>query len=410
MTHRRGFRPARALRWSGLGVLAAVLAACGGGGDGTSLSQQGTLKLAMTDAPACGYDHVYVTVTRIRVHQSATAGTGDAGWSELLIPPQRIDLLGLTNGVLQELGTLPLPAGNYQQVRLVLAENPANPTPAHPLANALVPSGSASEIALTTPSGQQSGFKLKANFDVTGGQVADMVLDFDACKSIVRAGNSGKYNLKPVVAVIRRLTTEIVGYVDPAVAAGTVVSTRDPDNNLRATVPNVATGKFVLAYLPENTHYTVVVAGQNLTTAAVTGVPVSISTGITTLNTAATPIPLPPSPSASVAGVVTNAANTPLPDATVNAQQVLSGGQRLDVAWMPVDPIDASYSLTLPLAAPIRAPYLAGGPLVFTADTAVAGQYGILAAAPGYTLQNTAPAVTLTVPNSVTIKDLVLAP
>lgn len=409
MSQASRFKPAKTLCWASFGLITAGLVACGGGGDSGN-SQQGTLKLAMTDAPACGYDNVYVTVTKIRVHQSATAGENEAGWSELTIPPQRIDLLGLTNGVLQELGTLPLPAGNYQQVRLVLADNPANPSPSNPLANALVLSGSAGEVALTTPSGQQSGFKLKANFDITGGQVADMVLDFNACKSIVRAGNSGKYNLKPVVAVIPRLTTEIVGYVDPLLASSVVVSTRDPQHNLRATVPNPTTGKFVLAYLPENTSYTVVVAGRDLTTAAVTNVPVSIAAGTTALNTSATPIPLLASPSAAVAGVVTNASNVLLPEAAVNAQQVLSTGQTLDVAQMLVDPVTAVYSLPLPLAAPVTAPYTANGPLVFTADAAAAGSYNILASAPGYTVQNTAPAVVLTVANTITAKDLVLAP
>jgi hypothetical protein len=73
----------------------------------------------MTDAPACGYDHVYVTVNKIRVHQSASADGAAAGWSELSIPVQRNDLLSLNNGVLQDLGSLPV--GTYQQVRLVLA-------------------------------------------------------------------------------------------------------------------------------------------------------------------------------------------------------------------------------------------------------------------------------------------------
>lgn len=403
------FRTFKALGWAALGLIAAGLAACGGGG-GDSSPQQGTLKLAMTDAPACGYDHVYVTVTKIRVHQSATAGASDAGWSELAIAPQRIDLLSLTNGVLQELGSLPLPAGNYQQIRLVLADNPSNPTPAKPLANALVLSGSGDEIALTTPSGQQSGFKLKANFDVTGGQVADMVLDFDACKSIVKAGNSGNYNLKPVVAVIKRLTTQIVGYVDPAHASNVVVSTRDPDNNLRATVPEAATGKFVLAYLPENTNYTVVVAGRDLTTAAVTSVPVSIAAGTTTLNGPTSPIVMAASASASVAGTVTNTSNTALTDASVNAQQVLSTGQKLDVAWTLVDPVNATYSQSLPLVAPRKATYAANGPLVFNSDAAVSGKYNIFGSAAGYTVQNTPPAVTLTTANTVTTKDLVLAP
>jgi hypothetical protein len=364
----------------------------------------------MTDAPGCGYDHVYVTLTKIRVHQSASAGANDAGWSELVIPPQRIDLLALTNGVLQELGTLPLPAGSYQQVRLVLAENPANPTPANPLANALVLAGSSTEIPLKTPSGQQSGFKLQAHFDVTGGQLADMVLDFDACRSIVQAGKSGNYNLKPVVAVIQRLTTAIVGYVHPSIAASVVVSTRGPDNNVRATVPDAA-GKFTLAYLPENTNYTVVVAGRDLTTAAVTGVPVSIAAGTTQLNTAAAPITPPASAMASVAGVVKDGGGMPLTDAGVAARQPLSTGPQIDVGWTAVDPANAAYSLTLPLAAPVRAAYVPGGALVFATDgAATPGTYGVVGSAPGYATQTTPATTVLGGPGSTLLKDLVLAP
>ena len=123
---------------------AAMLAGCGGdgasdtsgsisGGGGT-----GTLRVSLTDAPACGYDAVNVTVERVRVHQSATAtgGASEAGWSEIVLsPPRKVDLLQLTNGVLFELGQVALPAGNYQQIRLVLADNSSVP-----LANSVVPS------------------------------------------------------------------------------------------------------------------------------------------------------------------------------------------------------------------------------------------------------------------------------
>ena len=69
--------------------------------------------------------------------------------------------------------------------RHVLAADPANPIP------------------LTTPSAQQSGLKLNAKpFDVAEGQTVELVLDFDAARSVVRAGNSGKYLLKPVITVI----------------------------------------------------------------------------------------------------------------------------------------------------------------------------------------------------------------
>lgn len=390
------------------GWLVAVLTACGGGGNAPAT---GTLRLAMTDAPVCPYDHVYVTVNKIRVHPSAAAdGTELLGWRELSVPAQRIDLRSLTNGVLQELGSLPLPAGTYQQVRLMLADNPSQPSAANPLANALVLSGSTTELPLSTPSAQQSGFKLKAFFEVPSGQVADMVLDFDACRSIVKAGASGRYNLQPVVAVIPRLGTAIEGYVDTAIAAHVVVSTRDPDNHLRATVPNPITGKFTLAYLPENTHYTVVVAGQDLTTTAITNVPVSLATGVTVLNTAQTAILPAASAMASVAGVVTHSANVLLTEAVVSARQTLSTGQVLDVASTGVDGVNASYSLSLPLAAAVKAPYAPGWPLNFSTDGMVAGRYNLTGTAKGYTSQSTDPVLDLGLEGSTTIKNLVLTP
>jgi len=248
---------------------------------------------------------------------------------------------------------------------------------------------------------------------VTNNQVADMVLDFDACKSIVRAGNSGNYNLKPVVAVTKRLSTQIEGYVDPAIASSVVVSTRDPDNQLRATVPDSTTGKFVIAYLPENTNYTVTISGTGRTTAAVTGVPVSTAIGSTQLNTAASPILPPTSTTAQISGTVTDASTPPQPllEASVNAQQTLSTSQALDVAWSLVDPSTAGYTLTLPLAAPIRASYVGnGGPLSFTADSITPGAYKVYGAADGYTAQTTDPNVTLGAAGSTTTKNLVLAP
>lgn len=217
--------------------MSCVLAACGGGGDadsgaasvagssagvagtstavdssGAPIVAMGTLRLALTDAPACGFDKVFVTVTKVRVHQSSSAGEGEAGWSEFVIDPgKRLDLLKLTNGVLEELGQKSLPAGKYQQLRLVLAENGSTA----PFANAVVPTGSTAEVALSTPSAEQSGLKLQANMDVIASQTADFVIDFDACKSIVTTGgngngngssSAGKYLLKPVLTVSRRLS------------------------------------------------------------------------------------------------------------------------------------------------------------------------------------------------------------
>ena len=197
--------------------MSCLLSACGGGGDngaGTAADNaaagaggagvaMGTLRLALTDAPACGVDKVFVTVDKVRVHQSSTSGESEAGWSEIVLAPaKRLDLLGLTNGVLAELGQKSLPAGKYQQLRLVLVENGSTA----PFANAVVPTGSKDEVALSTPSADQSGLKIKTNIDVIANQTADFVIDFDACKSIVTTGNgnAAKYLLKPVLTVAAR--------------------------------------------------------------------------------------------------------------------------------------------------------------------------------------------------------------
>ncbi|HET7525430.1 MAG TPA: DUF4382 domain-containing protein, partial [Burkholderiaceae bacterium] len=145
--------------------MAGLLAACGGGG-GEGI---GTMRLSLTDAPACGYDNVWVTVQKVRVHRSATANDNDAGWSEVVLAtPKRVDLLTLTNGALEPLGQTQLPAGTYTQMRLVLAPNTAS----DPLANSIKPTGG-SETALTTPSGAQSGLKMNIDLTIQPDTVAD---------------------------------------------------------------------------------------------------------------------------------------------------------------------------------------------------------------------------------------------
>ncbi len=100
-------------------------------------------------------------------------------------------------------------------MRLVLASNSDVAR-----ANELVLTSTRETIPLDTPSAQQSGLKLKHAFEVTANTEVDLVLDFDACRSIVKAGNSGKFNLKPVIAALPILTGSISGAVDPSAARG----------------------------------------------------------------------------------------------------------------------------------------------------------------------------------------------
>lgn len=351
-------------------VLLAGLAACGGGGSDSTGS--GTLRLALTDAPSCGYDAVYVTVEKVRVHQSSSATDADGGWSEIVLSPaRRVDLLGLTNGVLMELGQTPLPTGKYTQMRLVLADTSNGQS----LANAVVPSGG-SEVPLKTPSGQQTGVKTNINIDIAENKMADFVLDFDACKSVVRAGASGQYLLKPVVTVIPRYVSGVQGQVDPALGgAGAQVSLQFNGTIVKATAPD-ATGRFLLQPV-EPGNYTLVMTAPGRTTAVVTGVPVVAET-VTPIGSAASPVALPASATATVAGAA------PV-DTLVRALQPLTAGMAVEVGGQYVNSVTGAYTFTLPVASPLVAAYVpAPAPLVFTADAAAAGKYVLRASLTGF--------------------------
>ena len=351
-----------------------TLAACGGGIGGSGATPQGTMRVSVTDAPACGYDEVNVTITKVRVHQSTSAVDSDAGWSEItLATPRRLDLLTLTNGALVELGQTLLPAGKYTQLRLVLAEN----TSAAPFANSVIPTGGV-ETALTTPSGSQTGIKINLDADVPADKIADVVLDFDACKSVVKRGASGKYNLKPVISATTALSDaglRVIGYVAPSIAvASTSVSLQSAGVIVKATVPD-ADGRFVLYPVPVGTYDLVITSAGHVPT-VLTGVPVT-TTSFTTLNGAALPINPPAAITLPVLGTVTP------PTATVRALTTLTGGPTIETAWAPVDGTTGAFGFALPIEAPVKASYAAGVAPVFTADAAVAGQYTLEANSAG---------------------------
>jgi hypothetical protein len=292
----------------------------------------------------------------------------------VLNPAKRVDLLTLSNGVLEPLGQTDLPAGKYTQMRLVLAAN----TAATPLANAVTPTGGG-ETVLTTPSAQQSGLKLNVNVDIPVGKVADFAIDFDACKSIVKRGNSGQYNLKPVISVtpiVSDAGLRVTGYVDPSIAVGsTIVSVQQAGVPVKATAPD-ATGRFVLYPVPAGS-YDLVVSAAGRVTATMTGVPV-VATAPTTINSAALPIAPGATTLRTVTGTVAPAT------ATARALQTYTGGPTVEVAWAPVDATTGAFGFSLPIGAPVKLAWVANpSALAFLPDAAAGAKYSVETASNG---------------------------
>lgn len=188
----------------------------------------------LTDAPA-DYDAVFIDIQEVRIKsddfddddlegEEADENGDDGEWITLNNDPIRVDLLELRNGNTIQLGDEEVKAGEYNQIRLVLGPD-----------NTIVIDGETFD--LKTPSAQQSGLKLKIDAALEDGEIYNLLVDFDAGRSIVETGN-GKFILKPVLrAVALEETGSISGTVQPDSIQTSVMATANGDT--LSTLTNV---------------------------------------------------------------------------------------------------------------------------------------------------------------------------
>lgn len=231
---------------AGLGL--ALLMACGGS---SSSGSAGAMNVHLVDGPISGYQEINVDIQSVEI-------SGSQGWITLGTPNRTINLLNLTGGVSETLASgATLPAGHYQQMRLILGSG------------STVKLSDGTVQPLKVPSGMQTGIKLIVSFDVAAGTTSDVWIDFDAAHSIqvVQAGASGQYLLRPTVrAFDRTVTGSIHGTLtDGATAAGlpgamVYAETLDSSGHaaiVRSTVTDV-NGAYTLDLLPVGATYYVV--------------------------------------------------------------------------------------------------------------------------------------------------------
>ena len=134
---------------------------------------------------------------RVEVHHD-----GDGSWETVAEPNKTYNLLDLVNGVRADLGVATLPSGHYTQMRLIIGETAETGgvnmhSMTHPSANYII--NMADEVyAMKVPS--NTGLKIVNGFDINENETTELILDFDAMRSVVMTG-SGKYLLKPTVKV-----------------------------------------------------------------------------------------------------------------------------------------------------------------------------------------------------------------
>jgi hypothetical protein len=191
-----------------------TIAGCGSGGSGDitpggSTSGNGSVNIAITDAPVDFASNVFVDFTGIEL----TPQTGNR-ITVSITPTRTVDLLTLQGGVsLTLLQNQAVPAGNYTRVRFILNAQSNS---------SYVDLVSGQRYPLVIPTGSEAGLTLDRNFTVAKDGRMDLMADFDLRKSLTSAvSTTGNYVFKPVLRLVDSAQVgTISGTVGPNLVSG----------------------------------------------------------------------------------------------------------------------------------------------------------------------------------------------
>jgi hypothetical protein len=201
------------------------------------------MELRMYDAPVDSASEVNIKIKQVEINRTGSAN----GWEVINSPNRTYNLLNLVNGAYTVLGDTTLEAGTYPQIRLVLSQE----------GHSVVVDGTS--YSMKVPSGEQTGIKLNVDAEIKPDITYVLLLDFDASRSVVKAGQGNsqvQYLLKPVIrAKNKAITGNIAGTVSPVESKPVVYAIADSDT-LASTVADTTDGTFKLIGL-EDGAYTV---------------------------------------------------------------------------------------------------------------------------------------------------------
>lgn len=300
-----------------------------------------------------------------------------------------------------------VPAGTYEQFRVILlannqasqvTNNQCGPT----AANCVVLAANNSIQTLLLSSEAQTGIKIPASqisggqFTVPANQTVDLVIDFNACASIVIQGN-GQYRLKPVLhagqvsATASTIKGTVVDSVTKlAIVGGTVmVALEQNQNGIDRVIMQTdadASGNFTFCPVANGTYDVVAVGINGAGVAYAATVTTGVAQGTSLGNIQLFAETVAPTTQASLQGVVTTSTGSAgtAADLTVSALQPISSTVQATIplvqqgsataslttaagASCPANTFCVSYTLGVPAANPAVGPM--GGPWVQAAGT-----------------------------------------
>jgi hypothetical protein len=264
-------------------TIAALLVACGGGGDGDGGASTGSLSVGVTDSPVTEDVDVCIHFTGITLHHSdghrvqipfdpgsytdATDCVNNRPADNSLSEENAVNLSALQGELsVTIIDAEAVKAGRYNWIRLDVDES---------LSYVMDSEG---QKALSCPScsGEQSGLKLNRGITVPAGGAADFMIDINLAKSLNRKP-SGDYKMNPTLRLVDLTETgHIAGAVESSLVPELISETdtgcnvyifaghgitpddyHDADNILTSAKvlydPGTLTYKYSAAYLPTDT-------------------------------------------------------------------------------------------------------------------------------------------------------------
>ena len=212
-------------------LAAAVIAGACYKDDPSPLSLQGNglrTQILLTDAPF-PYDSVarvdlYIVSIAASVGTDTTDQLGGAEWVTISEPKQRYNLLDLQRGVTDTVGVATIPSGQYRSLRMIIDTDSSSITSKY---------GTELPVNWGFSAGRPKLYALVEGYDVTSGDSARIVIDFDVGRSFWPLESGNGFHFIPVMRAVNEAAT---GAISGTVRGDTLAADPKPIGDVTITV------------------------------------------------------------------------------------------------------------------------------------------------------------------------------